>query len=160
MNFNQLQIKKEIKNALKELSFINLTPIQEKVIPLLLNSSQDVIALAQTGTGKTAAFGIPIIEKIILSKKKIQAIVLSPTRELCLQITNDLKSYSKYIAKLKITAVYGGANINTQIKSLDSGTNVVVGTPGRVLDLIKRKKLFLSNLEFLVLDEADEMLNM
>ena len=160
MNFNQLQIKKGLQKSLEELSFVNLTPIQEKVIPLLLNSTQDIIALAQTGTGKTAAFGVPIIEKVTLSKKNVQSIILSPTRELCLQITKDLKSYSKYIEKLKITAVYGGANINTQIKSLDTGTHIVVGTPGRVLDLIKRKKLFLSDIEFLVLDEADEMLNM
>ena len=114
---------------------------------------------AQTGTGKTAVFGLPVIQKINENKTQTQSIILCPTRKLCLQITKDLESYSKYLKKLKIT-VYGGANIQTQIRSLNSGSQIVVGTPGRVIDLIKRKKLKLKDVEFVVLDEADEMLNM
>jgi len=142
------------------LGFTEPTPIQKETIPFLIEKEQDLIALAQTGTGKTAAFGLPIIEKVDVKKNLPQAIILCPTRELCLQITKDFESFSKYVKDLKITAVYGGANIQSQIRSLSSGSQIIVGTPGRVIDLIKRKKLLLKHIESVVLDEADEMLNM
>ena len=160
MKFIDLKLNKDILKALKDLSFEIATPIQEQVIPYLLESDNDLIALAQTGTGKTAAFGTPILHKINVKKDTPQTIILCPTRELCLQITKDIMSYSKYIKQIKITAVYGGANIQSQIKSIKSGSHIIVGTPGRVIDLIKRKCLKLSQINSVVLDEADEMLNM
>ena len=160
MNFSEIGLNSNILKAVTDLGFENPTPIQEQAIPFVLFEETDLIALAQTGTGKTAAFGLPVIQKIDKNKTQTQSIILCPTRELCLQITKDLESYSKYLKKLKITAVYGGANIQTQIRSLNSGSQIVVGTPGRVIDLIKRKKLKLKDVEFVVLDEADEMLNM
>ena len=160
MNFSEIGLNSNILKAITDLGFENPTPIQEQAIPFVLFEETDLIALAQTGTGKTAAFGLPVIQKINKNKTQTQSIILCPTRELCLQITKDLESYSKYLKKLKITAVYGGANIQTQIRSLNSGSQIVVGTPGRVIDLIKRKKLKLIDVEFVVLDEADEMLNM
>ena len=160
MNFSEIGLNSNILKAITDLGFENPTPIQEQAIPFVLFEETDLIALAQTGTGKTAAFGLPVIQKINENKTQTQSIILCPTRELCLQITKDLESYSKYLKKLKITAVYGGANIQTQIRSLNSGSQIVVGTPGRVIDLIKRKKLKLKDVEFVVLDEADEMLNM
>ena len=160
MKFSDIGLDKNIQKGIADLGFENPTPIQYEVIPFLLSEERDLIGLAQTGTGKTAAFGLPIIQQIETKSKQTAAIILCPTRELCLQITKDLESYAKYIKGLKITAVYGGANIQTQIKSLNSGSQIVVGTPGRVIDLIKRKKLKLGHIEFLALDEADEMLNM
>ena len=160
MTFSDIGLDKNILKAISDLGFETPTPIQEESIPYLLSNENDLIALAQTGTGKTAAFGLPILQQIETGRKLPQTIILCPTRELCLQITKDLESYAKYIKRLKVTAVYGGANIQTQIKALNSGSQVVVGTPGRVIDLIKRKKLKLSSVEFVVLDEADEMLNM
>ena len=160
MKFIDLKLNKDILKALKDLSFETATPIQEQVIPYLLESDNDLIALAQTGTGKTAAFGTPILHKINVKKDTPQTIILCPTRELCLQITKDIMSYSKYIKQIKITAVYGGANIQSQIKSIKSGSHIIVGTPGRVIDLIRRKCLKLSQINSVVLDEADEMLNM
>ena len=160
MLFSDIFLKKEIQKAIIDLGFSEPTPIQKEVIPFLIESEQDLIALAQTGTGKTAAFGLPIIEKINTKKNLPQSIILCPTRELCLQITKDFESFSKYIKNLKITAVYGGANIQSQIRSVASGSQIIVGTPGRVIDLIKRKKLVLKHIESVVLDEADEMLNM
>ncbi len=160
MEFSELELSKDLQKAVDELGFKNPTAIQKECIPFILNFSDDLIALAQTGTGKTAAFGLPIIDRITIKNNHTQTIILCPTRELCLQITKDLENYSKYKKGLKITAVYGGANIQTQIKSLKSGSQIVVGTPGRVIDLIKRKKLKLSHIEYVVLDEADEMLNM
>ena len=160
MNFSEIGLNSNILKAITDLGFENPTPIQEQAIPFVLFEETDLIALAQTGTGKTAAFGLPVIQKINKNKTQTQSIILCPTRELCLQITKDLESYSKYLKKLKITAVYGGANIQTQIRSLNSGSQIVVGTPGRVIDLIKRKKLKLKDVEFVILDEADEMLNM
>ena len=160
MNFSEIGLNSNILKAITDLGFENPTPIQEQAIPFVLFEETDLIALAQTGTGKTAAFGLPVIQKINENKTQTQSIILCPTRELCLQITKDLESYSKYLKKLKITAVYGGANIQTQIRSLNSGSQIVVGTPGRVIDLIKRKKLKLKDVEFVILDEADEMLNM
>ncbi len=160
MTFSELGLRNKILKSIDDLGFENPTPIQKEAIPFVISEETDLIALAQTGTGKTAAFGLPIIQKVDDNKTQTQSIILCPTRELCLQITKDLETYSKYIKKLKITAVYGGANIQTQIRSLKSGSQIVVGTPGRVIDLINRKKLNLRNVEFVVLDEADEMLNM
>ena len=160
MTFLEIGLNKNIQRSIADLGFERPTPIQQEVIPFLLENENDLIALAQTGTGKTAAFGMPIIHKIKLERKLPQSIILCPTRELCLQITKDMNSYAKYIKGLKITAVYGGANIQPQIKSLNSGTQIVVGTPGRVIDLINRRSLKLKEIDFIVLDEADEMLNM
>ena len=160
MTFSEIGLHKDILKAITDLGFENPTPIQKEAIPFVLSEETDLIALAQTGTGKTAAFGLPVIQKIDENKTQTQSIILCPTRELCLQITKDLETYSKYIKKLKVTAVYGGSNIQTQIRALNSGSQIVVGTPGRVIDLINRKKLKLKDVEFVVLDEADEMLNM
>ena len=160
MTFSDIGLDKNIQKAIADLGFEEPTPIQSESIPFLLSEENDLIALAQTGTGKTAAFGLPIIQQIEIENKQTQAIILCPTRELCLQITKDMETYSKYTKGLKITAVYGGTNIQTQIRALNSGSQIVVGTPGRVIDLIKRKKLKLANIEHVVLDEADEMLNM
>lgn len=164
--FRELKLNKDIITSLDEMGFSEATPIQEKVIPFLLESNQDIIALAQTGTGKTAAFGLPIIDKIKgdneknETKKKIKAIILCPTRELCLQVADDIKKYSKHSSKTSVLAVYGGEKIEFQIRNLKIGVDIVVGTPGRVHDLIRRKFLDLSAIKFLVLDEADEMLDM
>ena len=160
MTFSKIGLNNNILKAITDLGFETPTPIQQEAIPFVLAEETDLIALAQTGTGKTAAFGLPIIQKINDSRNQTQSIILCPTRELCLQITKDLETYSKYMKKLKVTAVYGGANIQTQIRALNSGSQIVVGTPGRVIDLINRKKLKLKDVEFVVLDEADEMLNM
>ncbi len=150
----------EIQLAVEELGFEQPTPIQEETIPFLLNNRQDLVALAQTGTGKTAAFGLPILQQIDTASKITQTLILSPTRELALQIASDLENYSKHIAKINIAVVYGGADIKKQINQLERGAHIVVGTPGRTLDLIKRKKLKVENIQWLVLDEADEMLSM
>ena len=158
--FFTLGLQEEIQKAIKELGFKQPTPIQEKTIPHLMISDQDIIATAQTGTGKTAAFGLPSIHLTQIDKKKTQTLILAPTRELCVQITNDLKTYAKYVNGINIVAVYGGANINSQIVSIKKGAHIVVGTPGRTKDLIKRKKLVLGDIERVVLDEADEMLSM
>ncbi|MFP4515052.1 MAG: DEAD/DEAH box helicase [Parcubacteria group bacterium] len=164
--FRELKLNKDIITSLDEMGFNEATPIQEKVIPFLFENNQDIIALAQTGTGKTAAFGLPIIHKIKNDseknevKKRIKAIILCPTRELCLQVADDIKSYSKHSSKTSVLAVYGGEKIEFQIRNLKTGVDIVVGTPGRVHDLIRRKFLDLSAIKFLVLDEADEMLDM
>ena len=158
--FSRTFLKDELLTAIKELGFKKPTPIQEKVIPHLLSSNQDLIASAQTGTGKTAAFGLPLLNLTQVENLRTQTIILCPTRELCIQITNDLKKYSKYIKGINIVAVYGGASIETQIKGLNRGAHIVIGTPGRTKDLIKRKKLSIINVERVILDEADEMLSM
>ncbi len=158
--FKEYPLSKGILKAVDELGFINPTPIQEKVIPVILDSGRDIIGLAQTGTGKTAGFGLPIIEQLDTSQIGVQSIILCPTRELCLQITSDLESFSKYSPGVKILAVYGGTSIVPQINSLKKGAHIVVGTPGRTLDLIKRNVLKLKKIRWMVLDEADEMLNM
>lgn len=158
--FDNETLSPEILKAINELGFKNPTPIQEKTIPAILDNPTDLIALAQTGTGKTAGFGLPIIQLINDYKKTNQALILCPTRELCLQISKDLTEFSKYKKNVKITAVYGGTSIVPQLKDLKKGTHIVVGTPGRTLDLIKRKALNVSNIQWLVLDEADEMLQM
>lgn len=158
--FEESGLKPEIIKAIGELGFEKPTPIQEKTIPHILNSDTDIVALAQTGTGKTAAFGLPIIHHIDEKVRGVQALILCPTRELCMQITNDLDYFSKYIRELFVVPVYGGASIDKQVSALGRGGQIVVGTPGRVLDLIKRKKLKVEHIRYLVMDEADEMLNM
>ena len=158
--FKDMGIEKNILKAIEEIGFEVPTPIQEETIPVLLSSRRDVVAQAQTGTGKTAAFGLPIIQQSDADDMKIQTIILSPTRELCIQISDDLKKYSKYMKDIRVIPIYGGAGMEPQIKSLKRGGQIVVGTPGRVNDLIRRRKLNLSGIKWLVLDEADEMLNM
>ena len=157
--FEELGLREEILKAVAELGFETPTPIQAKAVPHLLTEDRDLVALAQTGTGKTAAFGLPLLEKTDENSHAVQSLILCPTRELCLQITRDLESYSKYM-NIKTVAVYGGAPIDKQIRSLKKGAQIVVGTPGRMIDLINRRVLKLANVEHLVLDEADEMLTM
>ena len=158
--FKEIGVAKDLCKGINEMGFINPTEVQEQSIPFLLLENRDLISLAQTGTGKTAAFGLPVIQKTELKNKYVQSIILCPTRELCIQICKDLESYSKYVSGIKILAVYGGTNIDTQIKSLNKGVHIVVGTPGRTKDLIKRKVLKLELVDKVVLDEADEMLSM
>ena len=160
MKFSEINLNKNIQKSLKELNFEEATPVQEKAIPFLLENNQDLISLAQTGTGKTAAFGLPIINKVDVKKKRPQSIILCPTRELCLQISKDLKLFASNSKDLRITPIYGGSDIRKQMRELKMGSHIVVGTPGRVLDLLKRKNLELNKIESVVLDEADEMLNM
>ncbi|MCB8995245.1 MAG: DEAD/DEAH box helicase [Bacteroidales bacterium] len=160
LTFKETGIREELLKAVEELGFDQPTPIQEKTIPALLNNGGDIIALAQTGTGKTAAFGLPLIHLANIESKKVEALVLCPTRELCIQITKDLDNYSKYLKGFRCTAVYGGADISKQIRALKDGCQIVVATPGRAIDLIKRKALKINDIKWLVLDEADEMLNM
>ncbi len=158
--FLDLGLKEPINKALTDLGYEKPTVIQEKAIPQIISSQEDLKAFAQTGTGKTAAFSLPIIEQINSSDKNVQAIILSPTRELAVQIGNNIKEFSKYIPDLKVVTVYGGSNIEEQIRGLKRGAQIVVGTPGRTVDLINRRALKLGNVKWLVLDEADEMLNM
>ena len=158
--FEELGVCEEIRHAIEELGFVQPMPVQEEVIPYLLGNQNDVIALAQTGTGKTAAFGIPVLQRIDTSRKETQALILSPTRELCLQITDDLRDFSKYMDGIHIEAVYGGASIEQQIRSLRKGVQIIVATPGRLIDLMKRGVANLDDVYNVVLDEADEMLNM
>lgn len=158
--FKALGLSDPIASSLSEMGYEKPTPIQEITIPQILGSSQDLKAFAQTGTGKTAAFSLPIIEKINLKGRYAQALILSPTRELAIQIARNIEEFSQNMKDLKVTAVYGGANIDQQIRSLRQGSHIVVGTPGRTLDLVKRKALSLDQIQWLVLDEADEMLNM
>lgn len=159
-NFEKFGLNSNLLQAIEEMGFVDPTPIQEETIPSIIENSNDVIALAQTGTGKTAAFGLPIIQLLDAESKNIQAIILSPTRELCIQISKDIKTYTKYMDDIKVLAVYGGASIENQLRDLKRGVHIVVGTPGRTLDLIKRKSLNITKIKWLVLDEADEMLNM
>ena len=158
--FEELGVSEEIRHAIEELGFENPMPVQEEVIPYLLGNRNDVIALAQTGTGKTAAFGIPVLQKLDPKSRETQALVLSPTRELCLQIADDLKDFSKHMKGVNIVAVYGGTSIENQIRSLRHGAQIIVATPGRLIDLMHRGKANLENVNNVVLDEADEMLNM
>jgi len=158
--FEEMGLNDSLLKAVHDLGFVNPTPVQEKVIPRILDDTSDLIALAQTGTGKTAAFGLPLIQMAEISDQSIQALILCPTRELCMQITNDLKDFSKHTKGFKVVPVYGGASVEPQIKSIKKGAHIVVGTPGRMLDLIKRKVVKVGNIRWLVLDEADEMLNM
>lgn len=158
--FSKLGISDDVVNAVKELGFENPTPIQEQSIPVLLEGSNDFVGLAQTGTGKTAAFGLPLLELIDFKSNKPQALILCPTRELCLQITNDIKNFSKNTPNAHVVAVYGGANIMQQLREIRNGVQIVVATPGRMLDIIGRKAIDFSSVKYVVLDEADEMLNM
>lgn len=158
--FEELGVSEEIRRAISEMGYEHPMPVQEEVIPYLLGVGNDVIALAQTGTGKTAAFGLPVLQKVNPENKQTQAVILSPTRELCLQIAGDLKEYSRYIDNLHVLAVYGGSSIESQIRSLRKGAQVIVATPGRLIDLMHRGVAKLDAVENVVLDEADEMLNM
>mgnify|MGYP003685710897 CR=1 FL=1 len=158
--FKELGLQVEITKALTDLGYESPTVIQEKAIPQVIASTQDLKAFAQTGTGKTAAFSLPILQQIDANSKDTQAIILSPTRELAVQIGKNIEEFSKYLKGVKVTTVYGGANIDEQIRSLKKGSQIVVGTPGRAVDLIKRRALKLESIQWVVLDEADEMLNM
>lgn len=158
--FDELAIAPEIIRAVTELGFKNPMPVQEQVIPHLLNKETDIIALAQTGTGKTAAFGLPVIQQVDLKLNQPQVLIMCPTRELCMQITKDLTDFSKYISGLRVLPVYGGASMETQIRGLQKGVHIIVATPGRLIDLIGRKVVKLNHVSKVILDEADEMLNM
>jgi ATP-dependent RNA helicase DeaD len=159
-SFDALGLRAEILRSLQELGWETPTPVQERAIPHLLTSEQDVVVLAQTGTGKTGAFGLPLLEEIEPGERGVQALVLAPTRELCVQITGDIERFAKHMKGVKPVAVYGGANIREQIRDIQRGANVVVATPGRLLDLLGRKAIDLGTVQVVVLDEADEMLNM
>lgn len=160
MTFNDTGLKLELLEAIQELGYVNPTPIQQETIPFLLENKQDLIALAQTGTGKTAAFSLPVLEQIDIEDKTVQALILCPTRELCLQIAKDIESYTTKLRSLKTLAVYGGTPAYQQKKQLKRGAHIVVGTPGRTLDLIRQRALDVRKIKWLTLDEADEMLNM
>ncbi|MDG1762695.1 MAG: DEAD/DEAH box helicase [Flavobacteriaceae bacterium] len=158
--FKSLGLNAPLVKAVEKLGFEAPTEVQSKVIPLLLNDKTDLVALAQTGTGKTAAFGFPMLQHIDLGIKKTQGLILSPTRELCLQITNEMEQYGREMKQINIVAIYGGANITEQAKKIKRGAHIVVATPGRLKDMIRRKLVDISSINFCVLDEADEMLNM
>ena len=159
-NFLDLGLSNELLNAVAELGFEKPTPVQARIIPVLLVENKDIVCLAQTGTGKTAAFGLPVLEYLDTNNPETQVLILSPTRELCRQITQDLENYSKYQKGVKIDSLYGGASIVTQMRQLRNGAHIIVATPGRLLDIIKRKEADISHINTLVLDEADEMLDM
>jgi ATP-dependent RNA helicase DeaD len=159
-NFEEMGFTPGILKAIQELGFENPMPVQEKVIPLMLGGEADIIALAQTGTGKTAAFGLPLVQATDTEINNTQALILCPTRELCMQITGDLTDYARFTGKLKILAVYGGASIDNQMRGLKKGVHIIVATPGRLIDLIGRRAANLSSVTTVILDEADEMLNM
>ncbi len=160
VTFNDFSLREELTSAVSEMGFKTPTPIQEKVIPHLLSQPKDIIGLAQTGTGKTAAFGLPLLHNIDVAHKEVQALVLSPTRELCMQIETEFQKYGQHMHGLNVTAVYGGVPIGGQIRNLKRGSQVVVATPGRLIDLLERKAISLEEVTHVVLDEADEMLNM
>ncbi len=158
--FQKLGLDADLLKAIEDMGFETPSEVQEKSIPILLEQETDLVSLAQTGTGKTAAFGFPLIQKIDSNSKKTQALILSPTRELCLQITNELKNYSKYKKSLNVVAVYGGASITDQARAIERGAQIIVATPGRMQDMIRRRMANISSIGYCVLDEADEMLNM
>lgn len=158
--FQDLGLKEDLLQAITDLGFIKPSDVQQKAIPILLQEERDLVALAQTGTGKTAAFGFPMLEKIDVDSRTTQGLILSPTRELCLQITNELKLYGKYCKGLNVVAIYGGASITDQARQVKKGAQIIVATPGRMKDMISRKLVDISKIEYSVLDEADEMLNM
>lgn len=158
--FEELGVSPEIRRAIEEMGYEQPMPVQEEVIPYLLGENNDVVALAQTGTGKTAAFGLPLIQKINVNNRIPQSLILCPTRELCLQIAGDLNDYSKYTDGLRVLPVYGGSSIESQIRALKRGVHIIVATPGRLLDLMERKTVSLATIQNVVMDEADEMLNM
>ncbi|MEP6792962.1 MAG: DEAD/DEAH box helicase, partial [Saprospiraceae bacterium] len=158
--FQEMGLKKEILDAIGEMGFETPTSIQEKAIPVILTSPKDIIGRAQTGTGKTGAFGLPILQKLNLKSEHVQAIILCPTRELCIQITKEIQNFAKNLLNVRVIPVYGGTSMDTQVYALKQKAQIVVGTPGRTLDLINRKKLKLEEIQWVVLDEADEMLSM
>ena len=158
--FEELGVSPEIRRAIEEMGYERPMPVQEEVIPYLLGENNDVVALAQTGTGKTAAYGLPLIQKIDVTRRVPQSLILCPTRELCLQIAGDLNDYSKYVNGLRVLPVYGGSSIESQIRALKQGVHIIVATPGRLLDLMERKTVSLATIQNVVMDEADEMLNM
>ncbi len=158
--FEELGVSEPLRRAVEDLGFVEPMPVQERVIPRLLGDAKDIVALAQTGTGKTAAFGLPVLQRINPDERRPQALILSPTRELCLQISSDLADFSKFMPGVKVIPVYGGSSIESQIRALREGAQVIVATPGRLIDLIKRGVVKLDSVNTVVLDEADEMLNM
>ena len=158
--FTEIGINDQLVKAVTELGYTHATEIQERSIPVLISGTKDFIGLAQTGTGKTAAFGLPLLQLIKTAEKFPQALVVCPTRELCMQIVSEMNLFKKHIPGLQVLAVYGGTSIGLQIKDLKRGVQVVVATPGRLIDLIERKAINLEKIEYVVLDEADEMLNM
>ena len=159
--FKALGLNETLLQAITDLGFETPSEVQEKAIPVLLDEETDLIALAQTGTGKTAAFGFPMLQKIDVESRTTQGLILSPTRELCLQITNEMNAYGKYFKGLNVTAIYGGASITDQANNkVKKGAQIIVATPGRMKDMISRKLVNISKIEYCVLDEADEMLNM
>ncbi|MBD5369125.1 MAG: DEAD/DEAH box helicase [Bacteroides sp.] len=158
--FEELGVAEPLRRAIEDLGFVQPMPVQERVIPRLLGDAKDIVALAQTGTGKTAAFGLPVLQRINPDERRPQALILSPTRELCLQIASDLADFSKFIRDVKVLPVYGGSSIESQIRALREGVQIIVATPGRLIDLIKRGVVKLDHVNTVVLDEADEMLNM
>lgn len=160
MEFKELGLSEELLSAIAEIGFVEPTPIQQETIPHLLDDPSDLIGLASIGTGKTAAFGLPLLNYVDAESKVTQGLIICPTRELCIQISKDLESYAKNIRSLNVVSVYGGADIQKQIKQIDRGAQVIVATPGRLMDLIKRKKVKLQDIDTVILDEADEMLNM
>lgn len=160
MTFDELKLSAPLLDAVSALGFTEAMPVQAAVIPYLLEDNIDLIALAQTGTGKTAAYGLPLLEKLQPQRNTPQALILSPTRELCLQIASDLESFAKFLPEVHVLAVYGGSSIETQIRALKRGVDIVVATPGRLLDLMRRQAISLASIHTVVLDEADEMLNM
>jgi ATP-dependent RNA helicase DeaD len=160
ISFEELGVEPTIINAIRELGFETPTPIQSEVIPLLFNNTNDLIGLAQTGTGKTAAYGLPLVQNTPETLPVTKVLILSPTRELCVQITKDLKNFAKFKKGLRVVPIYGGTNIETQFKELKKGAQIIAATPGRMLDMINRGRVDISQIETLVLDEADEMLNM
>ena len=158
--FQELGLEQHLLQAISDLGFETPSEVQQKAIPVLLEEEKDLVALAQTGTGKTAAFGFPMLQKIDIDSRTTQGLILSPTRELCIQITNELKLYGKYCKGLNVTAIYGGASITEQAKQVKRGAQIIVATPGRMKDMIRRRLVDISKIEYAVLDEADEMLNM
>ena len=160
MNFSELNLNEHILKAVEKMGFENPTPIQEEAIPQIIEGERDLVGLAQTGTGKTAAFGLPMMELIDFNQKHVQGLIICPTRELCLQITEDFKKFSKFIKNAKLAAVYGGASIEKQISQIRRGVQIIIATPGRLFDLMNRKVIKLDKVSYVVLDEADEMLNM
>ena len=158
--FKSLGLNDTLLQAITDLGFETPSEVQDKTIPILLEKDIDLVALAQTGTGKTAAFGFPMLQKIDIGSRTTQGLILSPTRELCLQITNELKLYGKYEKGLNVVAIYGGASIQDQAKQVKKGAQIIVATPGRMKDMIGRRMIDISKIEYCVLDEADEMLNM
>ena len=160
MLFSELPLKADLLKGVEALGFTKPTPVQEESIPMLINEDRDLIGLAQTGTGKTAAFGLPMIHRIDVEKNIVQGLVIAPTRELCVQISNDFKAFSKYIKGLSVATIYGGASMDKQSKEIRSGAQIVVATPGRLMDMMKRRMIKINHVSYVVLDEADEMLNM